>query len=92
MASLVAGSSGDWATGVLVQAEIKAVLVTAVFKLTAGFTRDKKQGLQNLKITVRRNLKLLKEGEPLDMDRPPFFFQNSWLLNLSNYFLLFALS
>lgn len=75
MASLVAGSSGDWATGVLVQAEIKAVLVTAVFKLTAGFTRDKKQGLQNLKITVRRNLKLLKEErEPLDMDRPPFFF------------------
>lgn len=48
-ASLVTGSSGEWATQVLVQAEIKAVLGTAVFKFTAGFTRDKNRGCRTSK-------------------------------------------
>lgn len=91
IASLVAESSGEWATRVLVQAEIKAVLATAVFKFTAGFTRDKnrdcrtsKQCQKKSKVAKRRK-RAIRQGQTL-------LLQNSWLLNLSTYFLVSTLS
>lgn len=49
IAPLVAESSREWATQLLVQAEIKAALVTTVFKFTAGFTRDKNRDCRTSK-------------------------------------------